>query len=578
MWEIVVPQGSLGCRLDKFLAGDATHGKIERWIKNSCITIVNNRGVGTLVKKCGHLVREGDTIKIETDEQRPTQAHQGGEDQDEDAPAPARAPRKPAARRPPPPAATAATAAAPPPAGAAPTSTGQAAAKLPALSIVYEDDDVIVVNKPAGILVHPLPGESLDGTLAGQLMEHTQGRLSTFANDPSRPGIVHRIDKETSGLLIVAKTNAAHEALQPQLESHSVGRRYSALVWGALTPIEIQRHNLAAQRLLKSQQEEQARKEAEEAEKRAEAARKAEAKALRVAAREAAKRGLPPPQPQAAQAPQPGKAEAEGEEEEQAASFCTLFWLCCAGDEAGPGEAERGYGRPQMEPTRAVLVSASGVDPAAALTNTNGVEGMTGTIVAAIGRAPGKGTKRAVVADTTVATHPLLAATAAVVGARQAVTHFRVERSFPFLSLLDVTLETGRQNQIRVHMHHAGHPVFGDPIYGGRNRVGNIPPEHRGLCMELLGLVGRQCLHARELTFAHPRTGRPMHFEAPLPADMQAVLDAFNCKASGIYLHKLEFVRFWMIQQPSYGQNQAHFFFCKEMVLCFQEQREGGWR
>ncbi|KRN29478.1 pseudouridine synthase, RluA family [Lactobacillus selangorensis] len=98
------------------------------------------------------------------------------------------------------------------------------------LDIVYEDDDVIVVNKPQGMVVHPAPGHP-DGTLVNALLYHSP--LSTI-NGKFRPGIVHRIDKDTSGLLMVAKNDHAHASLAAQLKVHSTKREYIALVHGVI--------------------------------------------------------------------------------------------------------------------------------------------------------------------------------------------------------------------------------------------------------------------------------------------------------------------------------------------------------
>ncbi|MBQ3550073.1 MAG: RluA family pseudouridine synthase [Clostridia bacterium] len=98
------------------------------------------------------------------------------------------------------------------------------------LDIVYEDDDLLVVNKPKGMVVHPAPGNP-DGTLVNALLFHCKGRLSGI-NGVLRPGIVHRIDKDTSGLLIVAKNDKAHNALAEQIKEHSFTREYRAVVYG----------------------------------------------------------------------------------------------------------------------------------------------------------------------------------------------------------------------------------------------------------------------------------------------------------------------------------------------------------
>lgn len=233
------------------------------------------------------------------------------------------------------------------------------------LDIAYEDGDLLVVDKAAGMTVHPAPG-SWEGTLVNALLHHCDD-LSGI-NGVLRPGIVHRLDKETSGLLVVAKNDVAHRGLAAQLEAREISRRYAALVWG--------------------------------------------------------------------------------------------------------------YPASDQE-----------------------------TVDAPVGRHPRDRKKNAVVE-----------------GGRAAVTHFAVVERFAFSSLLELRLETGRTHQIRVHMQHLGHPVFGDPVYGGRNRVDGIRPEFRRQAREMLGLIGRQALHARELRFRHPRTGEEMAFTAELPEDMARVI------------------------------------------------------
>ena len=100
------------------------------------------------------------------------------------------------------------------------------------LDIVYEDEDVLVVNKPRGMVVHPAVG-NYTGTLVNAILYHCGERLSSI-NGVIRPGIVHRIDKDTSGLLMIAKNNMAHESLSAQLAEHSITRRYTALVYDNL--------------------------------------------------------------------------------------------------------------------------------------------------------------------------------------------------------------------------------------------------------------------------------------------------------------------------------------------------------
>jgi hypothetical protein len=102
------------------------------------------------------------------------------------------------------------------------------------LTVVYEDADLIVVDKPAGMVVHPAAGNP-DGTLVNALLHHCRGQLSGIGG-VARPGIVHRIDKDTSGLLVVAKTDVAHEGLARQFADHSIVRAYRAVTGGAPTP------------------------------------------------------------------------------------------------------------------------------------------------------------------------------------------------------------------------------------------------------------------------------------------------------------------------------------------------------
>lgn len=103
-----------------------------------------------------------------------------------------------------------------------------------ALEIVHEDDHLLVVDKPAGMVVHPAAG-NFDGTLVNALLHHCAGRLSGIGG-VARPGIVHRIDKDTSGLLVVAKTDVAHEGLAAQFAKHSIDRRYLSITSGIPVP------------------------------------------------------------------------------------------------------------------------------------------------------------------------------------------------------------------------------------------------------------------------------------------------------------------------------------------------------
>ena len=102
------------------------------------------------------------------------------------------------------------------------------------LTVVYEDDDLVVVDKPAGLVVHPAPG-SPDRTLVNALLAHCGESLSGIGG-VRRPGIVHRLDKDTSGLMVAAKTDRAHRALAAQFEAHTIDRAYQAVVWGQPHP------------------------------------------------------------------------------------------------------------------------------------------------------------------------------------------------------------------------------------------------------------------------------------------------------------------------------------------------------
>ena len=102
------------------------------------------------------------------------------------------------------------------------------------LDITYEDEDLIVLNKPAGIVMHPGAG-NFDNTIVNALMNHDKNSLSNIG-DELRPGIVHRIDKNTSGLVVIAKNNQAHEHLSNQFSKHSIIRVYQLLIWGKIRP------------------------------------------------------------------------------------------------------------------------------------------------------------------------------------------------------------------------------------------------------------------------------------------------------------------------------------------------------
>ena len=102
------------------------------------------------------------------------------------------------------------------------------------LNIIYEDDDLLVINKPAGIVIHPGAG-NYDKTIVNALMHYCRGNLSNIG-DELRPGIVHRIDKDTSGLVVIARNNETHENLSKQFNKHTINRVYQLMIWGKLRP------------------------------------------------------------------------------------------------------------------------------------------------------------------------------------------------------------------------------------------------------------------------------------------------------------------------------------------------------
>lgn len=225
-----------------------------------------------------------------------------------------------------------------------------------ALNVVYEDEALIVIDKPAGLVVHPGSG-NWQGTLLNALLHHAP----QLAGIP-RAGIVHRLDKDTSGLLVVAKTLIAQTDLVRQLQARSVKREYLALVQGLV--------------------------------------------------------------------------------------------------------AHDGY------------------------------------VEAPLGRHPLHRTKMAIVED-----------------GKPALTHYRVIERFARHTLVECRLETGRTHQIRVHMLSLGHPLAGDPVYGGKPV--NLPPEVR----EGIKRLGRQALHARHLGLMHPLSGEFREWESTIPADIAELLD-----------------------------------------------------
>ena len=235
------------------------------------------------------------------------------------------------------------------------------------LQVAYEDEHLIVVDKPPGLVVHPAPGNP-DRTLVNALVAHCGASLSGIGG-VRRPGIVHRLDKDTGGLLVAAKNDAAHRGLAAQFATRRLSRTYHAVVWGTPRPAE-------------------------------------------------------------------------------------------------------------------------------------------GRISGAIGRDP-RNRKRMAVRRS---------------GGKPALTLYRVLKPLGVLwSLVECRLETGRTHQIRVHMAASGHPLVGDPLYGGA-RQRRLDPHRRAA----LAHCPRQALHAAALGFIHPVTGAELSFESPLPADMRALIEALS--------------------------------------------------
>jgi 23S rRNA pseudouridine1911/1915/1917 synthase len=241
------------------------------------------------------------------------------------------------------------------------------------LEVVFEDEHLAVIAKPAGMVVHPAVGHR-SGTLVHALL-HRYGVLPDGTGSPERAGIVHRLDKGTSGLLLIARTDEAHRELARQIEAREVKRVYRSVVWGRLAK-------------------------------------------------------------------------------------------------------------------------------------------KTGRIEASLARSPRDRKKIAVVAR----------------GGRHAATRYEVRREGEYLTELLATLETGRTHQIRVHLAHLGHPVFGDPEYGGRRGpLMKLAPGRRAEAALLLADLDHQALHAETLGFTHPATRERLEFTRPVPSEFQAVLDTLPC-------------------------------------------------
>jgi len=119
-------------------------------------------------------------------------------------------------------------------------------------------------------------------------------------------------------------------------------------------------------------------------------------------------------------------------------------------------------------------------------------------------------------------------------GGKHAITHYKVLERLYYVSLVECQLETGRTHQIRIHFKHSGHPLFGDPRYGGTRIVkGTVFTKYRQFVENCFKMIPRQALHAKSLGFVHPKTGEKMHFESDLPEDFQSVLDKWRNYVGG---------------------------------------------
>ncbi|MFN3868364.1 MAG: pseudouridine synthase [Hyphomicrobiaceae bacterium] len=287
-----------------------------------------------------------------------------------------------------------------------PVAAVPAAEPIP-LAVVHEDAHLIVIDKPAGLVVHPAAGHG-DGTLVNALLHHCGDSLSGIGG-VRRPGIVHRLDKETSGLLVVAKTDAAHRGLSEQFAAHGRDGRLHRAYLG----------------------------------------------------------------------------------------------ICWRVPEKRIGTVDAPLARSSANRTK---ISVSKAETAReAITHYEVLEVL------------GEGA-----ASTRV--RP------SVVAAKRTVerTHgrSRVARSEAVAALIRLQLETGRTHQIRVHMSHIGHPLLGDPVYGTgfKASAAKLPDA----ATAALDALGRQALHAAELGFVHPVTGKALAFESPLPADLARLLGALR--------------------------------------------------
>ena len=359
------------------------------------------------------------------------------------------------------------------------------------LDVVYEDEDVIVVNKPVGMVVHPAPGHP-DGTLVNALLHHCGDSLSGIGGE-KRPGIVHRIDRDTSGLIIAAKNDAAHLALAAQLADHTLARTYECLAVGNFrqdsgtvdAPIGRSRSDRKKMAVV--------------------AGGRPAITHWEVLARYPGVTHLDEDvivvNKPVGMVVHPAPGHPDGTLVNALLHHCGDS-LSGIGGEKRPGIVHRidrdtsGLIIAAKNDAAHLALAAQLADHTLARTYECLAVGNfrqdSGTVDAPIGRSRSDRKKMAVVA-----------------GGRPAITHWEVLARYPGVTHLRCRLETGRTHQIRVHLAYIGHPILGDTVYGNRKPVP--------------GLTG-QCLHATGLRFLHPRTGRPVELTCPRPEEFERML------------------------------------------------------
>ena len=334
------------------------------------------------------------------------------------------------------------------------------------LDIIYEDEDVILINKPKDMVVHPCPGR-YTGTLVNGLLYHCRDNLSGI-NGVLRPGIVHRIDKDTTGVLVVCKNDMAHKSLAEQLKEHSITRKYEAIVYNNFT----QEEGTVDAPIGRSP---------------------ADRKKMAVEPKNG-KRAVTHYKVLSHLNHQFNHIECQletGRTHQIRVHMASIRHPLLGDTTYGPKNAMGLTGQLAEQ-----LKEHSITRKYEAIVYNNFTQ-EEGTVDAPIGRSPADRKKMAVEPK----------------NGKRAVTHYKVLSHLNHqFNHIECQLETGRTHQIRVHMASIRHPLLGDTTYGPKNAM---------------GLTG-QCLHARVLGFIHPRTGEYVEFEAPLPEYFQKLLEKYS--------------------------------------------------